>query len=336
MTHASLFTGIGGFDLAAEWMGWKNIFQVEIDGFCQKVLENNFPNVKRYGDIKEFDGTAYRGSVDIISGGFPCQPFSHAGRKKGKDDVRYLWPEMFRIIREIKPRWVVGENVYGIINQNAGLVFEEVLSQMENEGYEIQPIIIPACAVNAPHRRDRVWIVAHSTRDNDRRNEREFYKEKRRQDTEMLSAPSGTSSGLYNEWTSTNTGDILHAGGLDTGRNRAPEAAGEAVNEQKRETPYGERFRDKYIAGSATTADANGQRYERRRDQDEPTSANGNASKCGSPYRRGFEDFPTQPGVYRGNDGLPNRVDRIKSLGNAIVPQVAYEIFKAIEQYEKL
>lgn len=170
MNHGSLFSGIGGFDLAAEWCGWTNVFQVEIDKYCQRLLSLRFPNTQRFTDIKEFDGTPYKGQIDVISGGFPCQPFSHAGKRKGKDDDRYLWPEMFRVIKEIKPAWVVGENVAGFINMG----LDESIADMESEGYEVQAFIIPACAVNAPHRRDRAWIVAyngceHGSRQSDKR-----------------------------------------------------------------------------------------------------------------------------------------------------------------------
>lgn len=135
-THGSLFSGIGGFDLAAQWTGWENVFQCEIDNYCQKILTKNFPNVKRFGDIKEFDGTQYTNRIDILSGGFPCQPFSVAGQRKGKEDARHLWPEMFRVIKEIRPTWIVGENVTGII----GLALEQVLSDLESSGYNTENI----------------------------------------------------------------------------------------------------------------------------------------------------------------------------------------------------
>jgi len=157
MKHGSLFSGIGGFDLASQWAGWENIFQVEIDPFCRKVLKKNFPNVAKYEDIKEFDGKKYANTIDVISGGF--QPFSVAGKQRGKEDDRFLWPEMLRVVSEIRPTWIIGENVAGIIN----LGLEEVLYDLENEGYEVQSFIIPACSVNATHRRDRVWIVANSS-----------------------------------------------------------------------------------------------------------------------------------------------------------------------------
>ena len=162
--HGSLFSGIGGFDLAAEWMGWENLFNCEWEEFPRKVLKHHFPNAKQYGDIKQFTASTYAGRIDILTGGFPCQPYSTAGKRKGKEDERHLWPEMLRVIRECSPRWVVGENVRGLVNWNGGLVFEEVCADLETCGYSIQPFILPACAVNAPHRRDRVWFVAY--RDN--------------------------------------------------------------------------------------------------------------------------------------------------------------------------
>jgi len=160
MNHASLFSGIGGFDLAAEWMGWTNVFNCEWEEFPQRVLKHHFPNAKQYGDIKELDATAYAGRIDILTGGFPCQPYSLAGKRKGKEDERHLWPEMLRVIRECSPRWVVGENVRGLVSWSGGLVLEEVYSDLETLGYSVQSFVLPACAVNAPHRRDRVWIVA--------------------------------------------------------------------------------------------------------------------------------------------------------------------------------
>jgi DNA (cytosine-5)-methyltransferase 1 len=130
MNHGSLFSGIGGFDLAAQWMGWDNVFHVEWNPWCRKVLEHHFPNSESFTDVRQFDGSAWRGRVDIISGGFPCQPYSSAGKRLGKDDERHLWPEMLRIIREAAPAYVVGENVRGLTNWNGGVVFEEVCADL--------------------------------------------------------------------------------------------------------------------------------------------------------------------------------------------------------------
>lgn len=162
MKHGSLFSGIGGFDLAAEWMGWENVFHCEWNQFGQKVLKYYWPNAISYDDITKTDFTIWNGRVDILSGGFPCQPYSMAGKRQGTEDARHLWPEMCRAIRECRPTWIVGENVPGLINWSGGLVFEQVCADLESEGYEVQPVVLPASGVNAPHRRDRVWFVAYS------------------------------------------------------------------------------------------------------------------------------------------------------------------------------
>jgi DNA-cytosine methyltransferase len=162
MRHGSLFSGIGGFDLAAEWMGWDNVFHCEWNEFGQKVLHHYWPNAIQYNDITQTDFTIHRGHIDILTGGFPCQPYSMAGKRKGKEDERHLWPQMCRAIREIQPRWVVGENVLGLVNWSGGLVFHEVQADLEAAGYEVWPYVLPAVSVGAPHRRDRIWFVAHS------------------------------------------------------------------------------------------------------------------------------------------------------------------------------
>ena len=142
MRHGSLFSGIGGFDLAAEWMGWENVFHCEWMPFPRQVLHYHFPNSISYEDITKTDFTIHRGSIDILTGGFPCQPYSSAGKRLGKEDERHLWPHMLRAIQEINPTYVVGENVRGLTNWNGGVVFEEVCADLENCGYEVQPIFI--------------------------------------------------------------------------------------------------------------------------------------------------------------------------------------------------
>lgn len=229
MRHASLFSGIGGFDLAAQWMGWDNVFQVEIDEFCQKVLAKNFPNAKRYGDIKQFDGTEWAGQIDVLSGGFPCQPFSVAGDRKGVEDDRYLWPQMLRVIKQVKPTFVVAENVSG-----AWYMVDEICSSLEREGYTTEPVGIEAASVGANHRRLRYWFIAYSHSLRLQRGKKTTQLEGAYEQLSRLLPP--------NSW---------------------PEVSRPAIN--------------------------------------------------------------------RVDHGIPNRVDRIKSLGNAIVPQVALEIFKAIE-----
>ena len=163
LTHLSLFSGIGGLDLAAEMAGIKTVGQCEWADYQTKILEKHWPDVPKWRDIRTltkesfYERTGLR-TVDIVSGGFPCQPFSNAGKRQGERDDRFLWPEMLRVISELKPAWVIGENVPGIVN----LALDTVLSDMESRGYAAQPFIIPACGVDAPHKRDRVAILAYS------------------------------------------------------------------------------------------------------------------------------------------------------------------------------
>ena len=183
--HASLFSGIGAPELAALWLGWQNVFHCEINEFCNTILNYWFPNSINYENIKTTNFSQWQGKIDILTGGFPCQPFSSAGQRLGADDDRYLWPEMLRVIRQIQPTFVIGENVAGILSmvqpseevkvesttslfdenddiykKEQQFVVETVCSDLEREGYSVQPFVIPACAVGAPHQRDRVWFVA--------------------------------------------------------------------------------------------------------------------------------------------------------------------------------
>ena len=163
LTHLSLFSGIGGLDLAAEWAGFRTVGQCEMADYPRAVLEKHWPGLPRWRDIRTLTKVSFYEqtglhTVDAISGGFPCQPFSVAGKQRGKDDDRYLWPEFKRVIHELQPTWVIGENVPGIIN----LALDEVLADLEEEGYEVQCFLVPACGVDAPHKRERIVIVAYS------------------------------------------------------------------------------------------------------------------------------------------------------------------------------
>ena len=164
MKHGSLFSGIGGFDLAAEWMGWDNKFHCEWNPFLQKILHYYWPNAEQFTDITKTDFTKYANKIDILTGGFPCQPYSQAGKRKGKNDTRHLWPHMYRAIAEIRPRWVVGENVRGIINWNEGLVFNEIQIEMEALGYETISFLLPANAVNSPQKRNRIFFISYTNK----------------------------------------------------------------------------------------------------------------------------------------------------------------------------
>jgi len=324
MNHGSLFSGIGGFDLAAEWNGWNNVFNCEWEEFPRKVLKHHFPNAKQYEDIKDFNANEYRGRIDVLSGGFPCQPFSVAGKRKGSEDDRHLWPEMLRIIGECQPRWVVGENVRGLVSWSDGLVFETCYSDLENLGYSVQSFIIPACAAgNAPHRRDRVWIVAHT--DNARTNERvrdNGNGEKENEGRQEQPFPEfGEGSWVVahsdNFRTSSRLGEIQGKNGEVPERN----------NDAQPSDASSRNASDTHSTGTR-------QDYRERK--------SGQLNETRSPNN--WEDFPTVPPVCGGNDGLPKELDgitfpkwrreSIKAYGNAIVPQVAQRIFESIQQYE--
>ncbi len=161
MTHISLFSGVGGIDLAAEWAGFETILQVEIDPYCQRVLEKHWPNVKRIEDIRDVKADSVSEPITLVSGGFPCQPVSVAGKRRGTEDDRWLWPEMLRVIREIAPKWVLAENVLGLLTIEHGMVFENILADLEVEGYETWTGLIPVAGTGAPHLRYRVFLVAH-------------------------------------------------------------------------------------------------------------------------------------------------------------------------------
>lgn len=308
LSHGSLFSGIGGFDLAAAWMNWTNVFQCEKDEWCRKILAKNFPQSKQYADIKDFNGKEYTGTIDVISGGFPCQPFSVAGQRKGKDDDRYLWEEMLRVVGEIKPTYVIGENVTGII----GLALDTVLSDLETQGYTTETFIIPACGKNAWHRRDRVWIVAYANsigRNNEQKENRKFIHNGNRNDK------TKEQSGGQQQCRAGESGNILP----DT------ESIGWQFTGNTRKRRTG--FENDNSNNGRLLSNTNNTGCEEQREQ----VANGEkffAPKCSSWWE-------TEPGVGRVVDGLPGRVDRLKGLGNAIVPQVAFELFKAVESVHR-
>jgi len=323
MTHGSLFSGIGGFDLAAEWMGWENIFHCEWNPFGQKVLKHYWPNAISYENICTTDFTVHRGKVDIITGGFPCQPYSLAGKRLGKDDERHLWPEMLRAIREIQPSWVVGENVRGLTNWNGGMVFDEVQAELEAEGYEVLPFLLPACAVNAPHRRDRIWFVAHSKSSRSPISKLGESQPKQQLQTRSdinryddLENASNTNSYGLNECNGNNE--------VNTSEGRI-NALGD-INEGNGD-------------GDFTNTKSIGQEYALENGKLE-------GRRFRQSYKRNLWDsFPSVSPICIGDDGLSDRLDSItfpkwrqesiKAGGNAIVPQVAYQIFKTIQIYER-
>ena len=332
MTHGSLFSGIGGFDLAARWCGWTNVFQCEIDPFCRRVLQYHFPMVKLYEDIKKTDFTKHRGAIDVISGGFPCQPFSTAGKRKGTEDNRFLWPEMLRIIREVQPAWVVAENVSGLLTQQRGLVFERVCADLEGEGYEVQPFIIPACAVGAPHRMDRVWIIAHSNwNDAGRCGLGQAGSPHGKTESQRPFAGDSPAFGAGAKRTASDANGKLQERRLCNGQGNGIESFHLSKIKQFKTSGSTEFSRLSRIKTAAHTTDS-------KRLQNDKGKPSGQLEQNIPDWR----DFPTQSPVCRRDDGLSRRLagitfpkwrsESIKAFGNAIVPQVAYEIFKTIDK----
>lgn len=319
MTHASLFSGIGGFDLAAEWAGWTNVFHCEIDPFCRSVLKYHFPNATQYEDIRTTDFTAWRGRVDVLTGGFPCQPFSIAGKRLGTSDERYLWPEMLRAIREIRPRWVVGENVRGFINWSEGLVLETVCADLEALGYEVQPFVLPACAVGAPHRRDRVWIVAHR-------------------------ADTGIEGVRGREELADRCEAVADAPcvGCGPGRTASNGSVQNAEIRANLHVPAERSLRER----PAADADSSGLQGGINQQQQVPQGIEGNTGKNSSGCdKHGWECFPTQPPVRGKYDGISLLLDRYitpevygtisKTYGNKDLSKVR-QAFSKTEIWEQI
>ena len=375
MTHASVFSGIGGPEVAATMLGWENLFHCEINPFGRKVLDYWYPNSKSYEDITRTDFREWRGRVDVLTGGFPCQPFSYAGRRRGAEDDRYLWPSMYRAIDEIQPTWVVAENVAGIltmveqgeVSKVAGaaslfdafddvrgryelretFTLQRICTDLEGHGYAVQPVLIPACAVGAPHRRDRVFIVARrvETVSEDSMHGRQLHRPDEEQGSER------------------NIGNVGAGGGEricgETSRTDSPHPdsqRGREVDEHM-ESELADGAKPVSNGGQRNVADTAGERPQTGHRGRETGEEDRNASAwiARSDSERVYEyqvgqrwlTFPSVSPVHRGNDGLPFDVDRLtisfskwrtealKAYGNAIVPQVMYEIFRAIEIVEQ-
>ena len=398
MTHGSLFSGIGGFDLAAEWMGWDNIFHCEWNPFGQKVLKHHFPNSISYNDITKTDFSIHAGKIDILTGGFPCQPYSSAGKRLGKADERHLFPEMLRCIKEVKPRYIVGENVRGLVSWGGGLVFNEVCDDLEREGYAVQPFLIPAASVGAPHQRQRIWFVAHSNDKGRSGESREIQKENGEisqwdNDAEFSNSSNGNATNserigfkqceqqgesrcekrissrvcingavtdsisfmhganeygsirqengeisgkgthpIYNAIGSNgNTRIITDSNGIGRGQD-------DRINNGEPNEPYKD-------GETRNVADSEQFRLEHGEKRGNIGESKRETQGEGSSFTKQFETncwarFPTVSPVCGGDDGLPKELDNItfskwrkesiKAYGNAIVPQVAYQIFKAI------
>lgn len=360
MKHLDLFSGIGGFAIAVREV-WGAEYECvgfcDNDWFCQQVLKKNFPKTPVFTDIRALTNTNHTGlegekvlrqgrsgnrrgsgTVDLITGGFPCQPFSQAGKRRGTDDDRYLWPEMLRVIREFQPSWVIAENVGGLVTWSDGLVFEQVCSDLEDEGYEVQPLIIPAAAVNAPHRRDRVWFVAHNpfyhgqpaaqvSRSDSKGTDREPAR------PQEVRQPEGASS--------------LWADDSDAELERPQER-------QQKDHPqlFGAVGDDSDVANTPSIGRREGPGAERPEEAPVGHEGLGQGGGLWLPdWERSWQEVAFATCVYRMDDGVSGRVVRlpdgtsisearwrkeaIKAYGNAIVPQVAMQIMEAIKQVEE-
>ena len=431
MTHASLFSGIGGPEVAAAMLGWDNAFHCEINPFGRKVLEYWFPDSVSYEDITQTDFTQWRGKIDVLTGGFPCQPFSYAGKRGGREDERYLWPEMCRAIQEIRPTWVVGENVAGITTMVEGgiltkvgeettlfqednivygyefeqsFTIERICKDFEAIGYEVQPILIPAAACGAPHRRDRVFFLAYNAKDPDGLRREDGTSGIGRQDQQHRDARSGDSQRLRPE-AGTDAPRSGDAGPQGQRKRKAKvHSPGSAANSDGTRRGQMDEHLQPELADGAEPLGACGLRSSSDTDRaglQEPQQPgrcedskkeraglhhrvvgpceHGPAShafcerlsaalqsRCygaqewydeGRPVEFAADDtwaqgtwwnhFPTVSPVHTRNDGLSQIMDgtplgfhkwrneSIKAYGNAIVPQVMYRIFQAIEQITK-
>jgi DNA (cytosine-5)-methyltransferase 1 len=305
--HLDLFSGIGGFALACRMVGG-----IETVGFCerepyaQKVLKKHWPDVPISNDIHEMKGNEY-GTIDLITGGFPCQPYSLAGERRGNEDDRALWPQMLRVISEARPTWVLGENVPGIIT----LALDGVLADLEGEGYACETLIIPACGVDAKHRRERIWIVAHRAGNGWRQGKPDTGRG-------LEGTGPGPQSGPWNDGSA--LADCEKPGLERTDAARTIRTNGRA---------------------SECRSDVADSMCRRQSGQREPVDAehpeaagNGEATESRNGCRS--NKWLAEPNVGRVAHGIPARVDRLRGLGNAIVPQVAAEIIRCIKEIEML
>ena len=333
LTHLSLFSGIGGLDLAAEWAGIETVGQCEWAEYPTKVLEKHWPNVPRWKDIKTLTGESFyertgRRTVDIISGGFPCQPFSVAGKRRGKEDDRYLWPEMVRVIKELRPTWIVGENVAGIVR----MALPDILSELEARGYRTRTFLIPACAVGARHRRYRVAIVGYTNCGGQLYGQDEIKPAKRREQAQCKFEQYGENVANSKSKRLQRYREVWNKkpnAGSEKGKfKRCGDVSDTHDGLHKRENEEMQSGRDSaFVHGSGEWKRAT-----------EPLL--GGMADGISTGLDGDLDFiinhywDNEPDIPRIATGIEHRVDRLKCLGNAVVPQQFYPVLKAIAEVE--
>ena len=310
----------------------------EIEKYCQLVLQNHWKGVRIYNDVRRITKEQLRADgiehIDVVTGGFPCQPFSVAGKQKGTNDDRHLWPEMFRIIKDVKPKWVIGENVKNLINIQDGVVFETVCTDLENAGYEVQTFNIPAASVGAPHQRERIWIVAHAISDDEKQTiegsdgEADQIPTEYWENNDPTRIPSGASRVRsarheYVEDARRTLRSWTELGGKNEDEDRKENANQFERPGETRETVMAN------PSSQQSHSENNGRQPGEAR---EPKQVELGGGSSGSLWPSNWE---FEPDVGRVADGIPGRAHRLKGLGNAIVPQIAEEIGKAIkEAYE--
>ena len=358
MRFGSLFAGIGGFDLGLERAGMTPAWQVEIDDYCNRVLEKHWPDVRRYRDVKEV-GKHNLEPVDLICGGFPCQPYSVAGKRKGAEDDRNLWPDYLRIVRELRPTWVVGENVPGIIP----MYFDTVLSDLEGEEYTCWTFNIPACAVDAPHRRERIFVVGYSehngqfipkvakgvTQGSNGSKTRQIAtselerSSKQQGIMEQIQRPN-EKHGSYSECVGREEGAIeqnLQPEKQMSGRQNTEQLREMVPNttEQGVERTKWEKSQGRGTGFTTSSQDVDDPECERCKSKRLSVNASGSEKNQEGQTINALDGsirtfWSVEPNVGRVADGVPFRVDRLRSLGNAVVPQVAEYIGKQIIETE--
>ena len=326
MRLLDLFSGIGGFSYAAEKLvgGYETVAFCEQDKFCQQVLRKHWKDVPIYDDVRTINATGL-GRIDIVAGGFPCQAVSQAGLQKATEDDRWLWDEMLRIIQDCKPKYIIGENVVGLININEGVLFEQVQTDLENEGYSVQSVVIPACAKNAPHRRDRVWIIGNSEHNGSLatkiRGSNEEVAGRTQKGQETTRQFEGASR-------SENHDDVPN-----------PKRMGWEQRSKIRETSEREGWADKSSHSSSTVTETEDAKDVRERSTSEKHRS-GNFERRLGYMADGLSEalsghFSEEPkDIPRVAQNQKDRTKKLKSLGNSIVPQVAAELFYAIKVAE--
>jgi DNA (cytosine-5)-methyltransferase 1 len=321
MKVLDLFSGIGGFSIGLEKAGFETVAFCEIEEYPRAVLKRHWPDIPIYGDVRELTGKQLRADgiiPDVIVGGYPCQPFSLAGDRRGEEDDRHLWPEVRRLVKEIRPAWCIFENVAGHITMG----IDEVLSDLEAENYSTRPFVIPACGVDAPHRRDRVWIVAHTQINRNRRTSRQGEEANGEVSKRDDSGVADQSSEVFTTLAYSNRNDGRRERSTEPqGRDTRLEHGGSSERQ-----PIGQSDED--------VAYTDGERRCGRDTQRQDAEDVGQSSKHKRNNSRRMETWKPEPSVGRVVNGLPNRTHRIKALGNAVVPQIPEVIGNIIMQIE--